>query len=585
MSVLSSLARAYERLPDAPPFGYSKEKIAALVSLNPDGSVAGLHDLRTAAGKKPAPAMLMVPQAVKRTVGIAPNFLWDKTAYSLGVTASEGKRTADEHEAFKARHREWLDGSEDEGLRAFLGFLDSWTPDQFIWDEELKDQNIIFALESDRLQQRMLHDRPAAQAAWEPVRVNWGGHVSQCLVTGESDRFAILHPSIKGVWGAQSSGASLVSFNLDAFESYGHEQGENATVSDRAAFAYGAALNAFLGKDSGNRVQIGDASTVFWAEAPDDQSADAAEHMFSGMFDAQPKGTDDDVARKEIEIKLDRLRQGKPLHEVEPKLAPGTRFTVLGLAPNAARLSVRFMVEDSFGAISDRYRRWQQDIRVEPGLPDGPASMFRQLCELAVQGKMDNLPPRLAGDYMRAVLSGGPYPLTILSTALTRIRADGDINAIRTGLMKAVLIRNFRQEVPVALDPDFDNTGYQLGRLFAVYEQIQRAALGSVNASIRDKYYGAASATPRKVFAMLDRGAMSHLSKVGKASPGYEVNLTRTLRAIADRLSPDAEPFPQTLPARDQALFALGYHHQHSEFFRKKTDDAAPDAVTDEDNA
>lgn len=575
MSVLSSLVRAYDRLPDAPPFGYSKEKIAALIALNPDGSVAGLHDLRGGSGKRQTSAILTVPQAVKRASGIDPNFLWDKTAYSLGVTAGEGKRTAEEHAVFVERHREWLAGTEDEGLVAFLRFLDRWTPDQFIWDETLRDQNIVFALEADRLAGRMLHDRPAARELWASVQGARGGAGAVCLVTGNHAPVARLHPSIKGVWGAQSSGASLVSFNLDAFTSYGHEQGANAPVSDQAAFAYGAALNAFLASGSGHRVQVGDASTVFWAEASNAGTAGAAEDMFGAMFDAQPSGAADDAARRQIEIRLDRLRQGKPLAEVAPQLDPGTRFTVLGLTPNAARLSVRFIVEDSFGALADRYRRWQDDIRVEPGPRGGPASLFRQLCELAVQGKMDNLPPRLAGDMMRAILTGGAYPLTILSTALTRIRADGRIDAIRAGLMKAVLVRNFKQEVPVALDPDFDNTGYQLGRLFAVYEQIQRAALGDVNASVRDKYYGAASATPRKVFAMLDRGAMSHLSKVGKKSPGHEVNLLKTLRAVTDRLSPGAEPFPQTLPARDQALFALGYHHQHSDFFRKKTDDSA----------
>lgn len=575
MSVLSSLVRAYDRLPDAPPFGYSKEKIAGVVSLNPDGSVAGLHDLRGGSGKRQTSAILTVPQAVKRASGIDPNFLWDKTAYSLGVTAGEGKRTAEEHAVFVERHREWLAGTEDEGLVAFLRFLDRWTPDQFIWDETLRDQNIVFALEADRLAGRMLHDRPAARELWASVQGARGGAGAVCLVTGNHAPVARLHPSIKGVWGAQSSGASLVSFNLDAFTSYGHEQGANAPVSDQAAFAYGAALNAFLASGSGHRVQVGDASTVFWAEASNAGTAGAAEDMFGAMFDAQPSGAADDAARRQIEIRLDRLRQGKPLAEVAPQLDPGTRFTVLGLTPNAARLSVRFIVEDSFGALADRYRRWQDDIRVEPGPRGGPASLFRQLCELAVQGKMDNLPPRLAGDMMRAILTGGAYPLTILSTALTRIRADGRIDAIRAGLMKAVLVRNFKQEVPVALDPDFDNTGYQLGRLFAVYEQIQRAALGDVNASVRDKYYGAASATPRKVFAMLDRGAMSHLSKVGKKSPGHEVNLLKTLRAVTDRLSPGAEPFPQTLPARDQALFALGYHHQHSDFFRKKTDDSA----------
>lgn len=570
MSVLSSLVRAYDRLPEKPPFGFSKERIAVVIALYSDGSVAGLHDLRAGTGKKRTSAILTVPQAIKRGANISPNFLWDKTAYSLGVTIGKGKRTDEKHAAFKARHQEWLVGTDDEGLVAFLRFLDLWTPDQLIFDETLRDHNIVFALETDRLDGRMLYDRPAARQVWAAIQGTRVGAGAVCLVTGNHAPVARLHPTIKGVWGAQSSGASLVSFNLDAFTSYGHEQGENAPVSDQAAFAYGAALNAFLANDSGHRVQIGDASTVFWAEAPDTGSAHMADDMLGAMLDALPPVAADNAARKEIGIKLDRLRQGKPLAEVEPRLE-GTRFTVLGLAPNAARLSVRFMVEDSFGVLADRYRRWQDDIRVEPGPHGGRASLFCQLCELAVQGKMDNLPPRLGGDMMRAILTGGPYPLTILSTTLARIRADGRIDAIRAGLMKAVLVRNHDMEVPVALDPDFDNMGYQLGRLFAVYEQIQRAALGNVSTSVRDKYYGVASATPRKVFVMLDRGAMSHLSKVGKKSPGHEVNLLKTLRAVTDRLSPAGEPFPQTLPARDQALFALGYHHQHSDFYRKKT--------------
>lgn len=241
MSVLSSLVRAYDRLPDAPPFGFSKEKIGAVIALNPDGSVAGLHDLPEGAGKKRMAASLLVPQPVKRTVAITPNFLWDKTAYSLGVTAGEGKRTAEEHAAFKARHQEWLAGTEDGGLLAFLRFLDRWTPDQFIGDETLRDQNIVFALEAHRLDNRMLHDRPAARELWAAVQGARGGEGAVCLVIGNHAPVARLHPSIKGVWGAQSSGASLVSFNLDAFTSYGHEQGDNAPVSDQAAFAYGGA--------------------------------------------------------------------------------------------------------------------------------------------------------------------------------------------------------------------------------------------------------------------------------------------------------------------------------------------------------
>ena len=580
MSVLSSLVRAYERLPDVAPLGYSREKIGGLIALNPDGSVAGLHDLRSGTGKKRQSAVLPVPQAVKRTVAIAPNFLWDKTSYALGVTAGEGKRLTGEHAAFVERHREWLVGTADEGLLALLRFFDRWRPDQWDGADDLRDQNIVFALETDRRANVLLHDRPAARDLWQALREGRGGAGAICLVTGQRGPTARLHPAIKGVWGAQSSGASLVSFNLDAFTSYGHDQGDNAPVSEAAAASYGTALNAFLAKDSGHRVQIGDASTVFWAEAPDPAAAAAAELTFETMFAAPPPGAVEDSARKQIADRLELIRQGAPLEQIDPALAGGIRFTVLGLAPNAARLSVRFLVEDSFGAIAERYRQWQSDIAVEPGPRGGPASLFRQLCDLAVQGKMDNLPPRLGGEVMRAILTGGLYPQTILSTALTRIRADGRIDAIRCGMMKAVLVRNFNMEVPVALDPDFDKdgrTGYHLGRLFAVYEQIQRAALGDVNAGVRDKYYGAASATPRKVFPMLDRGAMAHLSKVGKASAGYEVNLTKSLRAIMDQLSPDDQPFPQTLSAQDQALFALGYHHQHSDFFRKKSSDATPE--------
>lgn len=582
MSVLQSLVRAYDRLPDAPPPGFSVEKIAALVALHPDGSVAGVHDLRDTSGRKPRPAQLLVPQPVKRTAGIAPNFLWDKTAYALGVTARAGKRTADEHAAFRDRHAEWLAGTDDAGLMAFLRFLDRWDAADFSGDGDLLDQNVIFALETDRAARIWLHDRPAARAIWDDLRAGQGGNAALCLVSGRRGPVARLHPAIKGVWGAQSAGASLVSFNLDAFESYGHKQGDNAPVSEESAFAYGTALNRFLARDSGHRVQVGDASVVFWADTADAAAGDAADAIFAALVDPVP-GADDAEATREIAVKLERIRHGMPLEQVEPALADGVRFTVLGLAPNAARLSVRFLVQDDFGAITAHYQRFLAEMRIDTGRDARSAGLFAHLVELAVQRKSDNIPPNLAGEWMRAILTGGLYPQTLLSATLMRIRADGQVNDRRAGMMKAVLIRNFKMEVPMALDPECDNPGYVLGRLFAVYERIQFGALGAVNASIRDKYYGAASATPQQVFGMLDKGAQAHLSKIRKQSPGYEVNLLKTLRAITDRLSPDADPYPRSLPARDQAMFALGYHHQHSDFFRKKTDDApaANDEVTE----
>lgn len=576
MSLLAALTRAYDRLPDAPPYGLSTEKIGFCVLLNLDGSVAEVVDLRDT-DKKRSPRMMMVPQAVKRTVGIAPNFLWDKTAYVLGVTAGEGKRTAEEHATFRARHLEWLEGTEDEGLLVLTRFLQSWTPEAFappLWSDDMRDQNLVFAL-STEYRDRYLHDRPTARDAWRKIGAAGASDAQICLVSGQSGPVARLHPSIKGVWGAQSSGASLVSFNLDAFTSYGHDQGDNAPVSEAATFAYTTALNRFLEKDSGHRIQIGDASTVFWADATEAEAL-AAESLFSAFFDP---ATEEKLSTSSIGARLEDIRSGKPLAKVAPNLNEGVRFHVLGLAPNAARLSVRFYWESDFGQLTANYQRYVADTALNPPPREGWPPLWRYLRELAVLGKSENVPPNLAGDWMRAILSGTPYPMTLLSTALMRMRSDGEINALRAAILKSVLIRNLKMEVPVALDPANTNKGYILGRLFAVYEEVQRAALGgNVNATIKDKFYGSASATPQKVFAALSSGSQNHFSKLKKQSPGRAVNLEKLLMTITDLMAPGEDPIPVSLASNEQALFGIGYYHQRSDFFRKH-DDSEPNVT------
>lgn len=583
MSILASLVRAYDRLPDAPPFGFSSEKIGFLISLADDGAVVGLpNDLR-GEDKKRTPRQLFVPQAIKRTAGIAPNFLWDKTSYVLGVTAGEGKRTADEHAAFVERHLADLGTPDDVGLRAFLAFLNAWTPELFAelgWPEEMKDQNVIFGLESQRRDRIFLHDRPAAKALW--ARLSAAGDKTEaiCLVTGEPAPVARLHPAIKGVWGAQSSGASIVSFNLDAFTSYGHDQGDNAQVSEAAAFAYTTALNRFLAKGGGQRIQIGDASTVFWADASEADKAVGAEKLFAGLFEDVPEGAtvDEKAQAAEVGTKLTQIKAGEPLSKVAPELADGVRFYVLGLAPNAARLSIRFYYDNDFGVLAENYRRFVEDMRIEPADQRDPhPPLWKYLAETAVLGKRENVPPNLAGDWMRAILSGTAYPLTLLTSVLMRLRSDRDVNARRVAMLKAIIVRNFaREDTPVALQPDYPNKGYQLGRLFAVYERIQTDALGGkVNATVKDKFYGAASAQPRKVFALLERGSANHLSKVGKQSPGRKVNLEKLVGEIMGAMDPSTDPFPASLSAEEQALFGLGYYHQRNDFFKSHKDDTA----------
>ena len=577
MSALAALVRAYDRLAtrrEVPAFGYSQEKIGFLISLNADGTPACAPiDLRNADGRKKVPLIEAVPASFKRP-GITPRsfFLWDNTAFALGITASVNKDGSTRLAAFRHRHKQELAGTNDEGLQALLKFIDAWTPDDFArlgWPDEMKDQNVVFALESERRQNIRLHDRPAARDLWGRLSASSDKSEAICLVTGERGAVARLHPSIKGVWDAQTSGASIISFNLDAFTSYNHEQGENAPVSEAAAFAYTTALNYFLQPGSGHRIQIGDASTVFWADARDAEVAADAEDMFASFIAPDDKGQNDKVAAV-----LSAVHDGRPIENLDPALEKGVRFFVLALAPNAARLSIRFYVEDDFGAIATRYAKHVAAMRVLPRPREAMPSLWRLLIETATLRKSENIVPNLAGEWMRAVLTGGYYPLTLLSTLLMRLRTDHDVNVLRVAIIKSVLVRNFeksfQREVPVSLDPENTEPGYLLGRLFAVYEQIQTAALGgNVNATIKDKFYGAAASQPRKIFPLLDKGSKPHLSKLGKERKGYQVVLERKVAEIMEMMSPDADPFPSHLPDKQQGLFALGYYHQRSDFFAK----------------
>jgi CRISPR-associated protein Csd1 len=584
MSALAALTRAYDRMAarnEVPAYGYSIQNIGFLISLNADGSVAGRPaDLRSGEGKKRVARSLAVPQPVKRTSGVAPNFLWDKTAYVLGITGGEGKRTAAEHEAFIKLHRDTLGGSNDEGLVALLRFLESWRPERFVesaWPEDMKDQNIVFALESQRLDNIYVHDRPAARELWAKLSAESDKNAEAvCLVSGETAPVARLHPAIKGVWGAQSSGASIVSFNLDAFTSYGHEQGDNAPVSEAAAFAYTTALNRLLERDSSHRIQIGDASTVFWADAGDPKAVEEAEDFFAGLIGID----DEEIASRGVRDTLEKIRAGRAAADVVADLPKGVRFYILGLAPNASRLSIRFYLEDDFGVIARRYLEHIERLRIEPPPREAAPSMWRMLIETAVLRKSENIQPNLAGEWLRAILSGSPYPRTLLSAIIMRLRADHDVNALRVAMLKSVLVRNFDMEVPVAIDPAFAEQGYLLGRLFALYEQVQTAALGrNVNATIKDKYYGAASAQPRKVFHLLESGSANHLSKIGKQKPGLKVSLEKQIGAIMNMMDPAKDPFPASLPDKSQALFGLGYYHQRNEFFRKSEKTTSEDAA------
>ena len=590
MSILAALAKAYDRLYEKgliAPFGLSSKDIHACLVLDPTGEMIGPPVLwhRDEAGK-PASRKINVPYFGGRSGSKPPPyFLWDNTAYVLGVSAKENFDPSSRFLAFKELHGPVLLESSDPGLKAVFAFLQKWSPSRFFeagFPDDLRDRNIVFRLASDRI---FVHERPAAVEVWNKIYKPDTIGEGICLISGKTTAIARLHPPIISF----DNPARIVSFDLDndAFSSYGHLQAENAPTGIEKAFAYTATLNRFLEKDSGHRLQIGDASTVFWADGEHAEKVSLAETMFSVFFndedaEADLASVDEKSEAQKVGVRLKQIREGMAVADLDPGLASGVRFYVLALAPNAARLSVRFWLEDDFGTIARNYQRFISDMRVEPPPRDGYPALWKYLAETAVLKKRENVPPNLAGDWMRAILTGQSYPLTLLATVLMRLRADKDVNALRVGILKSLLIRNARREVPVALDPENTDKGYLLGQLFATYEHVQTAALGSkVNATIKDKFYGSASAQPRKVFALLDKGSANHLSKVGKQSPGRRVNLEKQIGAIMDRMQPDADPFPASLSAEEQALFGLGYYHQRNEFFKSKKDDTAAIEETD----
>ena len=371
MTVLQELAALYDTRADAegwPRPGYSTEKIGAEVVLADDGRVVAIRSLLRpdAKGKKMVPRPLKVPAAFKRTSGVKANRLWDKTSYVLGVTAveaedgtivpGEAKRTAQEHQAFVDDQIALIGNATDDGLRALAAFCRTWSPERYAeagGTPELLDQNVVFTLEShaDRTDDdRFVHRREAAFALLAEEKGQGG---APCLVTGATGALATLHPTVKGVAGAQSSGASLVSFNNDAETSHGKKQGENAPTSEAAAFAYGTALNALLARGSGRSMRLGDMTVVFWARHEGQGAEDFLAALIPGMApatDADGACDEENAANAVTRDRLDALRRGKVPDGTD--LDPETRVFVLGLSPNAARLSVRLWHPSTLGGMA-----------------------------------------------------------------------------------------------------------------------------------------------------------------------------------------------------------------------------------------
>lgn len=578
--ILQALSEYYQRktrMPDsdlAPP-GFEHKAIPFLIVLTKDGEFAGLDDTREGEGKKKIAKLYLVPQASAGTSGVTANLLWDNPEYIFGKASpkkieeklakaqTDKKREAvlqrliEEHKAFIQTVRDRLSQSDDVGIRAVLSFLErgEFTKvfEHPLWFEILDSgSNLTFRLEGDACP---ICEREKVVDALTALDEEATSETGLCLVSGEPDSIKRTHPPISGVWGAKSTGAMLVSFQKDSgYNSYGKEQGFNAPVGKRAVFAYTTALNHLLAKGSQQRIQVGDASTVFWAEKP--------EHPAETLFRAWDNP---DVDTGTMKALLAAPNSGVGFFEDE-----GTRFYVLGLAPNAARIAVRFWHVKTVGELAVNIRRHFDDLRIDhaPHEPEtlSLSAILKSISRRKSDGSYDT-PPNLGGDVMRSVIENLPYPQTLLSGAIRRIRAEQKVTYPRAAIIKACINRSSdKEELKMSLDENNTNTAYRLGRLFAVLERIQERASPNINATIRDRYYGAASSTPVTVFSTLLKLKNHHLAKLD--NKGEAVNYEKLLGQIIDSIA----DFPAHLHLQDQGRFAIGYYHQRQAFFTKSSE-------------
>lgn len=583
--ILPSLVSYYEALEAKGELkrpGWSIVRVSYAVLLRPDGSIADIVSLKKdeVRGKKTVsvPQNLFAPAPVVRAGSLSwtrANFLCDTAAYMLGIPPTD-EMAQKKFETAKELHLRILKNADSAAAETLRRFFEDHQPTNIaaigipdnIAAELDKGAVVTFANEDGRY----MMDDPEIAAAWDAAYGNGSDDAvtGRCLVTGREDMIAILHDKIKGVEGAQACGATLSSFNAPAFESYGKDggQGLNAPVGRYAMYAYTSALNYLL--SGRHRARVGDATVVWWTLDADDVCED-----FFGDF---LYGSDDDET---LNSAMKRILRGEPLDFSETTLRKP--FCILGISPNAARLSVRFFYRDTFGRFIDNiaahYRRLEIDKSEKQRRYLTPYRLLLETVSPNVQNRAKAVSPLLGGALLGAILNDWRYPEALYESVLIRIRAEHEVPSGKAAIIKAYLIKNtncgsYKEVLSMALNEESTNRAYVLGRLFAALENAQYHANNSSN--IRERYMTSASATPALVFPSMLQTANHHLAKSGSVADA------KLIATLMDKLE-GGVPFPARLNNTEQGLFLLGYYHQTQKKFRD-IEEAKNNKSTNKDN-
>lgn len=562
--ILKALYDYYNRCEGLSAKGLEQKEIGYLIVIDKDGAFVRIESRMK--DKKTAQTFLVL-QTIKRSGRkYAPNILWDNYEYVIGGADESAKK----HDTFIRMIEKLKEQvSSDRYLNAISEFykknekLEDIIKNDVLYEEMHKSKkNISFLLQGE------------SKIAAENEKV-WNLILNQsaddgiygiCLVTGKKDSVARLHTTIK----LTKDTGPLVSFKTDrGYDSYGKEQGYNAQISGDAEFAYTTALNAMLQKGSHNKFSVGNRTFVFWASS----NSEAAEQTEGSLFDLLGY-TEEEV--DDPNAKIEQVRKVfKAINSGSLKTSLEDRFYILGLAPNSARIAVVYWSECSLKEFAGKILCHFKDMEIKDTRIDKKPYMGIKsiLAAVTLNGKQSEATPNLPEAVVKSIFQGTPYPFTLFSACIRRIRAEsGSKDAIRIARMaiiKAYLNRtnSNNKKIEIMLDKSDTNQGYLCGRLFAVLENLQYAA--NKQDSIRSGYMNAASSTPSAVYPTILKLSNSHYSKLAKDKKGLAIYFDNQKKEIMAQIS----DFPDTLDLSDQGRFFLGYYHQKNHEENKETED------------